>query len=205
MRPVTQMFRHEKRRVWVLAGKGPSFEKRATVPLAEFPVLGLNHVCLLHPVDVALFTDLDAFMDCSQTLARSKTKVIMPWFPHVKNKPGKRNLLCLEEDLPNLGEIADGDRLFGFNSSQDRRHATGLPTHRVKFFSAVVALDILATHIADTVYTIGIDGGTKYAEGFDTKNLLKNGRSSFDAQFAEMEKIAARYSISCVPLLESFP
>ena len=205
MRPIRDLFCRRPERVWILAGKGPSLDRRDQVAeqLRLYPILGLNHVCTVLPVELAHFTDLDAYLQCAEHLASAKgTSVVMPWFPHVDNRPGPMSLDQLLERHLQLAELVGEGRLYTYNSSLDRRRKAGFPTHRVKFFSAVVGLDILAANGVKTVLTIGIDGGSQYASLFDRSTLLANGRSSFDVQFGEMRRIAERYGITVRPLLE---
>lgn len=202
MRPLSDFFR-SRPGPWVLAGKGPSFARRAELLPPGRPVLGLNHVCRLHLCELTHFTDLDAFLACGAALTFQAGGVVLPWRPHVRFRPGKRTLAELVDTTPELAALADAGRLFAYNSTLCRDRRVGLSTHHTRFFSAVVGLDILAVHGgADTIYTIGVDGGTHYAPGFDPATRLSNGRPSFDAQFAEMRKVAARYRVAVRPLAE---
>lgn len=205
MRPVTEFFRGTTRgeAVWVLAGKGPSFARRP--PSLPLRVMGLNHVCLHLPCDLVHFADLDAYADCAAALAAQPAAVVMPFYPHVRNKPGRASLeeLSRPGEAPGLAALHRAGRLFAYNSSLDKRKRAGLPHHRVRYFSAVVALDILAGNGVKSVITVGIDGGAAYAPEFDGKTLLSNGRASFDAQFGEMRKIAERHRMVVKPIVEA--
>jgi len=203
MKSLTDFFRHNKNRTWALVGKGPSFSRRHELRLAELPALGLNHVCLHHECRLYHFTDLDAYLQCSLELAGRDGAVVLPWHPHVRNKPGKRSLEELLEDCPTLDNLCMQGRLYSYNSTLAKKRKVGLSTHHTRYFSAVVGLDILAVHSgAGTVVTLGIDGGSSYSPEFSTETLLANGRDSFDAQFAEMKKISERYEVEVKPLWE---
>ncbi len=202
MLSLSKFFRGPSARAWLLVGKGPTFDRRDAVPapLKGLPTLGLNHVCRQMPCTLTHFTDLDAYRQCAETLAAQDGAVAMPWFPHVDNKPGKKTVDELHDEIPELEALRMQNRLFVYNSSLDRRRRIGLSTHRVKFFSAVVGLDILCVHGVEIVFTLGVDGGKAYAKGFDPATLLSNGRPSFDVQFSEMKKIADRYKVDVRPI-----
>lgn len=203
MLSLSNFFRGNRHSTWVLAGKGPSFATRpAAIP---YPVLGLNHVCLKVPCALAHFTDLGAFLDCHNELCEGQAAVVLPWHPHVNNKPGKKNLEQLIGVYGGLEDLFMMKRLYTYNSTLARHRKDGLPTHRTRYFSAVVGLDILAAHGIETVLTLGIDGGADYSPEFDRATLLSNGRSSFDVQFGEMRKIAEKYLIDVKPLTEARP
>lgn len=205
MRPLTEFFRDKVGGPmdWALAGKGPSFARRAEANLDRYRVLGLNHVCLHWPCDLTHFTDLDAFLDCGTHLAGQPGAVVLPWYPHTRNRPGKRTLLDLVETVPLVARLHAQRQLYSYNSTLSRGRLVTLPTHTVRYFSAVVGLDILARNGVKTVHTIGIDGGKAYAPDFDPKTLLSNGRDSFDVQFGEMRKIAAKFKVTVRPIVEA--
>lgn len=189
-------------RPWLLVGKGPSFDRRAELPdtVVSWKVFGLNHVCLKTPVDVAHFTDFDAFQDCADRLETQAYVVCMPWFPHVGNAPGPKCLDELVQTDPVLRELNAVGRLLTYNSSLAKHRARGLPLIPVRYFSAVAGLSILAAAGVTIVRTLGVDGGNQYASGFDRSTLLSNGRTSFDIQFGEMRKIAKAAKLDLEPM-----
>jgi hypothetical protein len=223
MRPLREYFVSNRGRAhWVLVGKGPSFAKRSRL-LPGF-VLGLNHVCQHISCDLAHFTDLDAYRQCEETLvgqysttefdihtgekpqsfAISRgTNVVLPWHPHTNNKPGKRNLAVLLEEIPTLQILHEQGRLYSYNSTLApvRTRNAALSTHLTRYFSAVVGLHILAAHGIKHIRTLGIDGGNSYAPCFNSDTLLNNGRKSFDVQFEEMRKIAEGFKLDLEPLV----
>lgn len=188
---------------WIMAGKGPSFDRRGEVEkdLAFSPVLGLNHVCAIISCRVAHFTDLEAYRDCASHLANQDGMVAMPWRPHQNNRTGADSLVDLIKSEKSIGDLFQSDRLLAYNSSQCYIKKSSLPTITVRYFSAVAGLDILAAAGVRHVRTIGIDGGSSYSKDFDKKTLLSNGRDSFDAQFGEMAKIVKKHRMDLSPLL----
>ena len=94
---------------------------------------------------------------------------------------------------------ADG-RLYTYNSTLAKGRRDWLSTHTTRYFSAVVGLHILGHFGMRDVYTLGIDGGSAYSPEFDPSTRLANGRDSFDVQFGEMKKIAAKFKMTVWPL-----
>lgn len=188
---------------WLLVGKGPTFDRRGELPqtVVTWKSLGLNHVCLKMDVDVAHFTDFDAFQDCADHLQKQTCAVCLPWFPHVGNKPGPKCLDELVQGDPALHRLEAAGRLLSYNSTLAKHRARSLPLLHVRYFSAVAGLSILAAAGVKVVRTLGVDGGAKYAKAFDTATLLSNGRSSFDVQFREMRQIARAAKIELQPLI----
>ncbi len=197
MRPVADLFAGRPSRPWVLAGKGPSFA--SFEDRGEYPVFGLNHVCRFVTCAAAHFTDLDAYLQCQDVLAEGTGGVVLPLYPHVRNRPGKRELSVLIATHPSLARLDAAGRLFTYNSSLSRLRRKGYATHTVRFFSAVVGLHILAANGIRDVITVGIDGGTGYAPCFSTATLLSNGRSSFDVQSSELKRIAEKFGVTVTP------
>jgi hypothetical protein len=74
---------------------------------------------------------------------------------------------------------------------------------RVKFFSAVAAVNLLAQAGVRTIRSLGLDGGAAYSDEFidlKDKTLLANSRSSFDRQFEEIARTIATTGIDYAPL-----
>jgi hypothetical protein len=74
---------------------------------------------------------------------------------------------------------------------------------RVKFFSAVAALNLLTEAGVRTIRSLGIDGGATYSQEFTDlkdKTLLANRRTSFDRQFEEIARTIATTGIDYAPL-----
>ena len=186
---------------WLLLGKGPSFDRRREFDLSSYLTLGLNHVALLHPATLNHYTDLDAFLACAKTLVDQGLHTVLPWFPHIDNRPGKVSLSELSQKIPSLMSLRKKGLLLTYNSTLARKRKASLPTIRVRLFSAVAGLNLLAAAGVKKIRSLGIDGGSSYAQGFNRSDLLANGRSNFDSQFEEMRRTVKRYSLDYRPLV----
>ena len=152
---------------------------------------------------VAHMIDLDVVTDCGESLFNNAEVVVLPWVPHIKNRPGGRNLGDLTETSSMLRRLNEQSRLVWYNHSRARQRNGDSPVVRVRFFSAVAALNLLAQAGARKVRSLGIDGGAIYSQEFDdlkTKTLLANSRSSFDRQFEEIARTIRTTGIDYAPL-----
>ncbi len=191
---------------WVILGKGPTFadwmaESREF--RTRFQTLGLNHVIQKCPCDIAHFTDWEAFRASREAVLSQARALVMPWVPHAKFRPGP---LTLQERMAEdfyLEWFEHEGRLGSYNSSQARKVNTTLPNAHVRYFSAVAAVALLAGAGIKKIYTAGVDGGDRYAPGFDVGDKLANGRLTYDAQFKEMDRLAAKYKLTIEPLFSS--
>ena len=187
---------------WLVLGKGPSFERHKTFDISQFKLMSLNHVVQKIQVDVAHIIDLDVVKDCEEAIYRNAKYLVMPWFPHVKNKPGKSSLehLILSDSF--LGKLDQEGRLLYYNHVKKHMHGMS-PYVEVKFFSAEGAINILAMSGTKKIRTLGIDGGNTYANTFsdlNDKTLLSNGRETFNKQFDQMAKIILKTGVDLAPL-----
>jgi hypothetical protein len=177
---------HRPEEPWLILGKGPSFDLRTRYDLARYHLLSLNHAVREQAVLVAHAIDLNAVEACADVLEAQARFLVMPWYPHVDNRPGARSLDQMLGDLPVLRRLADSGRLLWYDlSTSPLRHGPG-PVVQASYFSAEAALSLLALAGARTVRTLGVDGGSEYSSDFDDlkeKTLLANGRTSFDRQF----------------------
>ena len=190
-------------RPWLILGKGPSFASRTERDLTDYYTLSLNHVVREQSVMVAHIIDLDVVTDCGESLLDNAQFVVLPWFPHVKNRPGRHHLAELVEASGVLRRLNEQGRLLWYNHSRARQRNGDSPVVRVKFFSAVAALNLLAEAGVRKVRSLGIDGGATYSEEFHDlkdKTLLANSRSSFDRQFEEIARTIATSGIDYAPL-----
>lgn len=196
---------------WLILGKGPSFDLRCHFDLDAYEVLTLNHACQVVAATVAHFTDLEAFRECiPDTLNVDGVAVpyvpdfVLPFVPHENMGPGHYNLdELVEMDKPHgIKTLCDTGKLWGYNSTrvpQHRWHKT-LNVVRVRYFSAVAAFNLLALAGHRRVYTLGVDGGTRYAACFDKQHCLANGQTSFDIQFKEIEATVKRHGMKWINL-----
>ena len=174
---------------WLIFGKGPSFAARSRWDLKRYLTMSLNHVVREQPVTVAHMIDFDIVDACGESLVDNAQVVVLPWVPHIHNRPGANNLAELAQSHPILRRLKEQDRLLWYNHSKARQRNGESPVVRVRFFSAVAAINLLATAGVHTVRSLGVDGGASYSREFDDlrdKTLLANSRSSFDRQFEEI-------------------
>lgn len=185
---------------WVVVGKGPTFDRYASPGVAGWPVLALNDAAAACPATtLAHATDLDAAARVAGPVAaRPGVCLVVPYYPHVANRPGKVPVDRLLGD-PGLRRLAAEGRLLWYRSSLSaaRPHPPGGWKRAVttRYFSAVAAVNLLGLAGVRAVRTAGVDGGTAYAAPFAGLTPLTNGRASFDVQFREVAAAVARFGL----------
>ena len=193
----------DKSRPWLVLGKGPSFSKRGQFDVGQYYTLSLNHAVREQRVTVAHMIDYDVVAACGETILQNAEVLVLPWFPHVDNRPGRRSLEVLSRVNPLLHRMNEEGRLLWYNHSRAPHQHGDSPVVRVKFFSAVAALNLLAQAGVRTIRSLGIDGGATYSQEFTDlkdKTLLANRRSNFDRQFEEIARTIATTGIDYAPL-----
>lgn len=192
-------------RPWLIVGKGPTLDKRLDFNLDHYFTLTLNHACEKVAPDIAHFTDLEAFAECAETCKETLATVAMPWYPHVDMRPSPNSLGKYLEFHPDLEHFAKLGKLISYNSTVASRLPKNkdLATIRVRYFSAVAAVNVLLAADVKLIRTLGVDGGKQYAKGFDSKDLLANGRPSFDVQFDEIHAAVRKHGATLAPLTET--
>jgi hypothetical protein len=188
-----------RQKPWLILGKGPSFSHCKSYNLAEYNLLGLNHVPLILPVDVCHLIDMDVLCE---KIVRNSRKIVMPFHPHYENKATSRTLNEHENTL--LTTIKLNQKLYWYNlSTWKGKHREPIkPLVCAKYFSAEAAFHILGLLGIKRIFSLGVDGGKEYASEFSTKGLkpFTNRRGSFDVQFKEIEKICLKFSITWTKL-----
>lgn len=157
---------------------------------------------------VAHMIDFEVVNGCGEALLNNAQVVVLPWFPHVLNRPGPHHLAALAETHPLLRRLNEQGRLLWYNHSKARQLNGDSPVVRVRFFSAVAAVNLLAQAGVRQIRSLGIDGGATYSQEFDDlrdKTLLANSRSSFDRQFEEIARTIATTGIDYAPLNVASP
>jgi len=188
---------------WLILGKGPSFAKLKDFDIGAYFTMSLNHVVREQPVTIAHMIDYDVVDDCGEAILQNARFLVLPWYPHIQNRPSRRSLEELSQTQPILRKMKEEGRLLWYNHSRAPAQHGDSPVVRVKFFSAVAALNLLAQAGVRTVRSLGIDGGATYSEEFTDlkdKTLLSNRRSSFDRQFEEIARTIAITGIDYAPL-----
>jgi hypothetical protein len=188
-------------RPWLMLGKGPTFARREEFPLEDFNLIGLNNVAGELRVDVAHIIDVDVVGKIAERLAGNCDVLLMPRHPHVGFRATGRRLEDFFDELPVLRELDEQGRLVWYNAETGAPVGDS-PVMRVRYFSSEAAMDILGEMGVTVVRTLGIDGGTTYADDFEGVPALGNGLPSFDAQFWEIEAIVRDRGIDYDPLVE---
>lgn len=189
-------------RPWLILGKGPSFSKRNDFDLSSFLTLSLNHCVREQPVKLAHIIDLDVVHHLGEALERNAEYLVMPWRPHVHNRPGTCDLGELSLSNATLRSLNERGRLLWYNLSSSKARE-GSPIVKARYFSAEAALNMLALAGVRTVRSLGIDGGSSYSSAFHDlkdKTLLVNSRTSFNEQFQEFAKTILSTGIDYSPL-----
>ncbi len=192
---------------WLILGKGPSFAKRDEHDLRPYHTMSLNHVVREQVVTVAHMIDYDVVDGCGESILNNARFLVLPWVPHINNRPGRHNLEELAKIHPLLRSMNAQGRLLWYNHSRVRQRHGDSPVVRVKLFSAVAALNLLVLAGVRKIRSLGVDGGATYSKEFDDlkkTTLLSNRRASFDRQFEEIARTIATTGIDYAPLdLES--
>jgi hypothetical protein len=188
---------------WLILGKGPSFAFRNSYDLSAYHLFCLNHVVREQAVLVAHVIDLDVVQACADVLEDHARFLVMPWYPHVENRPGSHSLEELQRSVPLLQRLAEAGRLLWYDLSTSPLRHGAWPVVQATYFSAEAALSLLALAGARRVRTLGVDGGTDYSSNFDDlrqKTLLANGRASFDLQFEGFARTILGTGVNVAPL-----
>ena len=194
-------------RAWLLLGKGPSFDRIKEIDTEEYFLCSLNHVVREQPVTVAHFIDIEPVLDCQNILEQNARYVVMPFHPHVGCRATQKTILEFAAEIPALRALAQQERLVWYNLDTARAQA-GATVFKPHYFSSTVALDILASCGAKTVYSLGIDGGGRYSATFADLNgssLLANGHLDFNKQFSGIAEVLRRSEILYAPWGMSAP
>lgn len=186
------LFKRDK--PWLILGKGPSFSRRNEIDFDKYYTFGLNETVNFIECSIGHFIDIEV----SWRLRKSNkhTVFIVPFHPHYVFKPS----VTITSELKNntfLRQLNYEDRLFTYNLSTYKGHILhkNAPYIKARYFSVEAAFRILANAGIREIFTLGIDGGTKYAEEFDGLKPLSNGQPSFDKQFIELDKILRSHSM----------
>lgn len=189
---------------WLILGKGPSFSKLDHTDTSGYFRLSLNHAVRETKVKVAHIIDFDVAESLGKVLEENAEVVVLPWQPHVKNKPSARTLAELFPACPVLRRLAAQGRLLWYNlSSGFAPNPACAKIVGVRYFSIEAALNLLGEAGVRKIRTLGIDGGSQYSPRFsdlNDKTLLANGRESFDVQFSEISGIIQGRGIDLAPL-----
>lgn len=197
---------------WLILGKGPSFARFEELDTGGFHTLGLNHVVLQQPVEIAHAIDLEVIEQCGQQLLDRAGYLLMPWVPHLRSGgsravfgPGPDDLQTHCRRNPILAAFAEQGRLLWYNlfSAGEGRFRPGSPVVPATDFSATAALNLLAQAGVGKVRSLGVDGGRGYSEAFramESQTMLQTGQPSYDTQFQGFADTILRTGIDFAPL-----
>lgn len=189
-------------RPWLVLGKGPTFGRRSEFDLSQYRLLALNHVVRELPVEVAHIIDIDVVDDCADRLLENCRWLLMPRVPHIQQRAGHARLEDYRDALPVLRELDAQGRLVWYNARTGPRIGDS-PVIDVRNVSSEAALGVLGELGAQTVRSLGIDGGTGYSAAFSSfSGGGRSGPPPYDRQFAQMERIVNRYQMDYAPLIE---
>lgn len=191
-------------RPWCVLGKGPSFRRRSEVEdlASRYQLLGLNHVCREEKVHLTHVIDANVLDEVPDIGSRTGY-LVMPWHPHVDFKPSPRTLAEFARERPVLSLFDRDERLLWYNASTwQAAPRDGSPKVKVVWFSAEAAVRLLAMAGVKKIGTLGIDGGSRYAEDFKDIPPFRGGHTSFDLQTAEIEKTVKEFGLWYGPLLD---
>lgn len=175
---------------YLILGKGPTFENIYKYDLEQYNVICLNHTAEI--INCLIFHFIDT--ECISGKAIHNSKIICcPIFPHIN---------CKAKDDPAVSYFIkyhkfDLSKLFCYNCSTWKK----IPILRygqiikAKYFSSEAVFRILGMKGIQTIYSLGIDGGDKYANQFSHLKPLVNNRKTFDDQFRELNKIVKKWNI----------
>ena len=193
---------------WLILGKGPSFSLLRKEHFNDFQICTLNDT--IREVDsatIAHFIDFEAFLRCKTYLNRSQY-VVLPWFPHFKNKPGHFSLEELTREETVLKTLLEEGRLLWYDLSTSSIRHGSYPIVRATYFSAEAALNMLAISGVKYVRSLGVDGGTSYSARFSDlsrETHLSNGQKNFEKQFLSFAEIISRTGVDYGPLNMELP
>lgn len=191
-------------RPWLLMGKGPSFARRDDYDLSAFNTMSLNHAVLAQRVDVAHMLDFDVVEACAAALPEQCRFLLVPRHPNISFSPSTLTLDQLLRHVPEVAAMAAQGRVVVYDRAGVGRRTA--PAVEVRYFSAEAALDLLGHLGAKQVRTLGIDGGTAYAQDFsalDGSTRLANGQPSFSRQARLLRETARRHGMEVRPLQET--
>ena len=190
---------------WLIIGKGPSYADLDKYQVGDYILLALNHIVAEQKVDFSHITDFDVIDSVEDAIDQNAKYLIMPYYPHVNNIPGKKSLQDYVSEHNLLKKLDSEGRLLWYNSSIAKNAKEGGPIIPVKYFSADAVVALLAYSGVKQIKSIGIDGGVDYASNFNKDTLLANGRPSFDIQFQAIAKTILKTGVSYMPISEKEP
>lgn len=189
--------------IWIL-GKGPTLKYANYVLNKNSKVITLNHACKHWLPNIAYFTDLEAYLDCSEYLSTNpESVVVLPEIPHINSIPRDISISDLCHKVPSLKNLMNQGRLFSFQSSNTWNGKRTLePVIELRYFSVEPAYQIACFLGAAKVRTLGIDGGKSYSSEMAKiagKHRLSNNQKNFNKQWIQLNYLTKKFG---VPMLQ---
>ena len=189
-------------RVWLVLGKGPSFETHDYYDLTQYTTLAVNHVVREMPVFAASAVNFDVVDECADVIYSNCQYLLMPRYPHTVVGEAPALLESYFDSIPVLRRLSDEDRLIWYNIDVDTQYP-GSPPIPNGPFSVCILFNLIGEMGAKRVRTLGIDGGVAYGSSFadmSDRTRLANGMATYDLQFKAMMRAVKTYQLDFHPL-----
>jgi hypothetical protein len=202
MKPVRHLQDRIAGRPVLVLGKGPSLTADALdAARAGHFVIGINEVASLHRVDAAFCIDIEPLERILDGVAAEGAALILPWRPNkrthaggARSRPMRETLVDLAAARPALAAIEAAGQLFYFHTLF--AGADGMDNlFRPNLVSLSALLQILASAGTSRISTLGIDGGTGYAQGLDVGPRTQLGQG-YSKQFAILKDICMKNGLT---------
>lgn len=198
IRPVTEYHYFDKRKPWLVVGKGPSIDLLEGIEEFDFNIIAINQAQMkLGSLSVMSFIDYEPFLEMYGYARGSAAYRALwcPWHPHWMQEPTKRTLLDFLKFDSQLRMMAKHGLLFSYNLSNAPDLHPNLPTYRAGGFSIEVILQIIGDLGGSRdVYSVGIDGG-KDRHAYFQSNYREH-EVSYDQQWEGIRKVCSDQNLS---------
>jgi hypothetical protein len=186
---------------WCVLGKGPTFSKHSEFPDldVDYRTMGLNHVCRERKTFVTHVIDANVLDEVPELSSRTKY-LVMPMHPHFQFKATKRTLEEMSTSHPVVRDFESRGNLLWYNLSTWPKARGQSSVVKVAFFSAEAAIQLLSRSGVRKIRTLGVDGGTSYAQQFKDIKAFKGGHTTFDIQTRYIEATVKDFKIDFGPL-----
>lgn len=188
-------------RPWCVLGKGPSFSKHPEFPNldVDYHTMGLNHVCRERKTFVTHAIDANVLDEVRDLPSRTEY-LVMPMHPHFGFKATARTLEEMSIVHPVVRNFESMGKLLWYNLSTWPKAHGSSSVVKVAFFSAEAAIQLLAKGGVRKIRTLGVDGGSSYANQFKDIKAFRGGHTTFDIQTRYIEATVRDFKIDFGPL-----
>lgn len=174
-----------KNKKLLVVGKGPSAASWNANYLNDYNVIGINHAAFKFNTPISHFTDYEMLKD-----QPSQSKfVICPAFMNYKYKTTKDLRSMIYEDRE-INLLYKEKRLFSYDIITPNGFTTELFQEKpfiFKYASGVLIVQLAIYLQMEELFTLGIDGGTKYHVDFES---TKGNGQFLDEQLETMKRLA---------------